>query len=561
MLDSSRNNQQVIEGFWKAYSDATGLRIDPGTPVNDTDELRQPFAVTPAGAKELAKAAHELADQLKDQHEILKSQQAEMAARAALIGSQRHRLTLAEQIEEILSDAISATGLDSAVVYMLDELTEQLTSRFVFGLSPMKRLGATRPLRGARIDLETMVQGVVAIDDLNAGSTDFYRAPESAASGICVCLGDLEMPIGTIWLFGQTTNQFNNMQTAAARLAATNISNLLAMAANEKPRNGTSLSIAVAAEALSDSVSMSDDCMVDEMPVATEKQIRELDSVRIGEYSDHVASTPQTAKPSTKSRWASELSNWQHETLPLGQRLAPSWSVDGMIESPLSIAQSWHHWDVLPDGVMTMAMCQQPATSSQSTVSLSSTLDATIARAALQAHSAYRHSPGDAVMRVLDTLLQVRDGAIDETGQPNLSLFYAQVDPDTGETSLASVGPWSTLVVSKYGFRPVGMSHSGEVRPSEFMGHQTTEVRTTTLQRGEVLLVTGRDWMETRPDDSMPQELRTQSAQNCIGATIQKALCEGERSPLSAIRRLLASSPLTGERTAIALQYEASDRN
>ncbi|WP_404309345.1 sporulation stage II, protein E [Neorhodopirellula lusitana] len=571
---SARANDQVVEGFWQAYSDATGIRIDAGsssklaaassqldtaTPetTSDTDRTT-PVALSEAAAQELGKAAQELADQLKSQQELVRSQQVELAARAAVLGSHRSRLALGDQIDQVLSDAVSATGTSSAAIYMLDELTEQLSTRFVYGLSPVQRLGTSRPLRGARIDLESMIQGVVAVDDLNAGSRDLYRAPEMADSGICVCLGDVDLPIGTLWLFGDEAQEFTNMQTASARLAAALVSNLLETAGVAGGSGTTHLSVA------GPDADIEVDTATEEIPGETFAQIRELDEVRMGEFSDNVAVSPQ-ANPSpattsaTTNRWSSELSNWQHDTLPLGQQLAPEWSVDGMIESPLSIAQSWHHWDVLPDGVMTMAMCQQPAgditESQESIINLTSTLDATVARAALQAHTAYRHSPGDAVMRILDTLLQVRDGAIDDTGQPNMSLFYAHVDPDTGHACIASVGDWSTLVVSKYGFRPVGMSRAGDVRPNEFMGRQTAAIRETMLQPGEVLLVTGREWMGTRPDTSMSRDSRNQSAQNRIGAAIQQALREGERSPLSAIRRLLASSALTCERTAMSLHY------
>jgi hypothetical protein len=219
----------------------------------------------------------------------------------------------------------------------------------------------------------------------------------------------------------------------------------------------------------------------------------------------------------------------------------------------LAIARSWHHWDVLPDGVMSMAICQNEG-GNQPLIDMTGILDATIARSALQAHASYRHRPGDAVMRVLDTLLQIRDGSIDDEGQPKLSLYYAHVDPETGHAEMASVGNWSTLVISKYGFRPVGMGKVGAVQADAFMGRQTAEIRDTMLLPGEVLLVTGRDWMGTKPDPSLSESQRTQSAQNLIGTAVQKSLRESERSPLSAVRRQLASSPLTGERTAIALQ-------
>lgn len=579
--EESHESEKVVESFWKAYSDATGLRIDPGTPAVSTDSADK-FEVTASGAQGLANAANQLADQLQRQQQLLTSQQAELAARAAVIVSSHSRHDLANQIERALSDATLATGTDAAAVYMLDDETEQLTTRFVFGMSPVQRLATSRPLRGARADLEAMVQGIVAIDDLQLGSMDLYRCPEKVASGICVCLGDVELPVGTMWLFGHSIKSFDDLNTASARLAGNSVVQAITAAGNPSVRSTNPLSVAVpcdlenvdleelelegielenveienveivpvSAQNETANESLDPSPMV---PVESERHLAEFDEVRIGEFSGNVAPSPRAIATPTLSQWTQQVSQWQHETLPMGEKLAPDWSVDGMIESPLAIARSWHHWDVLPDGLMSMALCQNEG-GQEANVDMTGVLDSTIARAALQSHASYRHRPGDAVMRVLDTLLQIRDGAIDEDGQPKLSLFYAHVDPETGHAEMASVGDWSTLVVSRYGFRPVGMGNAGAIQEDAFLGRQTAAIQDTMLLPGEVLLVTGRDWMGTKPDDSMSPSQRAQSAQNRIGSAIQKALRETERSPLSAVRRLLASSPLTGERTAIALQ-------
>lgn len=569
--DRSKQSETVVEGFWRAYTDATGLRIDPAATSSKakSDENQSSsgeFQYSPGGALGLAEAATKLADHLQLQERMLKSDQAELAARAAVIATDASRTDLSQRVDRIFSDATLATGTDAVAVYLLDELTERLTTRFLFGLSPVNRLGSSRPLRGARTDLEAMVQGVVAVDDLRAGSMDLYRSPEPVASGICVCLGDIELPIGTMWLYGHQTNRFTDASTAAARLAGSHVCQMLAMAGNSQPLATTRLSIAVGAD-----WDAADDIATDtriesvvesvtDLPDENSPHIGEFDRVRIGAFSGNVAASPKPHRQPTIADWTRQVSDWQHQTLPLGERLAPDWSIDGMIESPLSIARSWHHWDVLPDGMMSMAMCQNDGTN-ESAIDITGVLDATIARAALHSHAAYRHTPGDAIMRVLDTLLQVRDDAIDEDGQPRLSLFYAHVDPETGHADIASVGHWSTLVVSKYGFRPVGMGTSHGVQSDAFMGRQAAEVRDTILQPGEVLLVTGRDWMGAKTDHATPQNQRAQSAQNRIGVAVQKSLRDSQRSPLTAIRRMLAESPLVGERTAMALQRDIQRRS
>jgi len=547
VMEDSCEHAQVVESFWRAYSDATGLRIDPGTPIDRVDELREPYAVTPAHAQGLAQAAALLTDQLQRQQHLLTSQQAELAARAAVIASQSSRGQCVDQVARVLADATLATGTHAAAVYMLDEPTELLTTRFVFGLSPLKRLGTSRKLRGSRGDLEAMIQGVVAVDNLRAGGMDLYRSPEPFASGMCLCLGDIELPIGTMWLFGKEVTDFQDWHTASARLAASHVTQTIIAAGGGEPMASTRLSLAMPGES-------------DLEPMAEEnRQVFEYDDVRIG----GAATDPHLGRPNlrhpTLADWMNQLSDWQHETLPLGERLAPQWSIDAMIESPNMVAQSWHHWDVLPDGVLSMSICQHDRGDVRP-MNVTSTLDATIARAALQAHACYRHTPGDAVMRVLATMLQVRDGAFDDNGEPSVSLLYAHADPETGHCEIASVGDWSTLVVSKYGFRPVGMGSSNRPRPDEFMGRQSVEIRDTVLQPGEVLLVTGHDWMGMKENDSLPDDARKPSAQNRIGTAVQKSLRESSRSPLAAVRRMLADAPLTAERTAMALHFDQADQ-
>ncbi len=265
--------------------------------------------------------------------------------------------------------------------------------------------------------------------------------------------------------------------------------------------------------------------------------------------------------------WAAQIADWQCDTLPLGTRLAPGWSVDAMVESPLAVAQSWHHWDVLPDGILALAMCQfghgwNPEGN------LVDTLDATVARAALQSHIGYRHTPQDAMTRILHTLLQVRDAAIDTSGRPNLSLLYAHVDPESGHAVISSIGQWSSLIASKYGYRPLslgrtaGSANDGFPREMPIMNHETT------LLEGEALLLTGANWMGMGADINQRSRVgrassrsdsgqhNHESVQHQVGAVLKQTMSEGERSPLSALRRFTASLPLTQERSAVALVHE-----
>ncbi|TWU15683.1 hypothetical protein Poly21_28800 [Allorhodopirellula heiligendammensis] len=472
--------------------------------------------------------------------------QTELAAQAAGILRDSIAKQGSEQINQILADAVLATGSVSAVIYMLDEATEVLTTRFVFGMPARDRLGAARPLRGARGDLEAMVQGSHTIEGLAASSVSQTSAPESFTSAHCICLGGTDLPIGTMWFFSNEPATYDDQTKAAARLAAANVCQLLV--------SFNHTDAPVPEQRLDDAV---------ETDFDVEQFVEAMEPL------PPCAPAIGGGVPFETKDWSHQIADWQFDTLPVGSRLAPGWAIDGMVESPLSVAQSWHHWDVLPDGVLALSMCQfghdwNPAGN------LVDTLDATVARAALQAHMGYRHTPQDALVRILHSMLQVRDGAIDESGCPNLSLLYAHVDPETGHAVISSIGQWSSLIVSKQGYRPLGLGRtSGSVSegfPAELpiMNHETT------LLAGEALLVTGAEWMGMGEAGRGPESSRAvlprsdarhhdrESTQHQVGAALKQALSEGERSPLAALRRFTASLPLTQERSAVALLREST---
>ncbi len=470
--------------------------------------------------------------------------QTELAAQSAFIASDAIAKQGLDQINRILSDIVLATSSDAAAVYMLDDETERLTTRFALGAITRIGLGLSRPLRGARGDLEAMVQGIFTTDDLPSSSLGDSAVPEPFPSAICICLGGIELPVGTLWLFSKGIHTFNNQSEAAARLAAENICHVLVSLKRTR--------FPVQEQTFDNEIDFDADRFVAAM------EPMPLSGVRVTEEI-----------PAEDNHWANQVANWQFETLPLGSRLADGWSVDGMIESLTPVAQSWHHWDVLPDGVLTIAMCHF-GNECRPEDNLVGTLDATVVRAALQSHIGYRHTPHGVVTRIMHTLLQVRDGAIDESGSPNLSLLYAHIDPETGRAVISSIGRWSSLIVSKYGYRPLSLGRTTGSASDTFLGELSIANHETTLLEGEALLLSGANWMgmgagtvapsQSRYDSShnVPGSNPAESAQHQIGAALKRAMSEGERSPLSALRRHCASLLLTQERSAVALLHESN---
>ena len=386
-----------IDGFWDAYREATGWRIDSRQldrgdaeilPAATSDlmageSLEESPVVGRSDALRLAQSAAQLARELEEARSALRRQEAELASRAAVVADDTARDRLADRLEKLLADATAACVCDAAAVYILDDDTTRLSTRSVFGLNPQRLESSPRPLRGSRGDLEALVRGVVAIDELSESDGLGWHSPEPFPSGICAALVQDGLPIGTLWLFANRRTEFNSAQTAAARVAAAGIASELARAAS-----------------------------VPELPSVSRTALR-------------------------------DVSEYQYQSLPTGSRIASDWFVDGMLETPASWACGWHCWDVLPDGSLMMAIADAADRS------MAGALTATSARAALTAHVGYRHTPAQLMQRVNDTLWQ------SSTAQQLISLLYLRIDPESGEGEVAAAGNIVAMIGGRYGFRPL----------------------------------------------------------------------------------------------------------
>ena len=436
---SETNSQpSPLDSFWDAYTEVTGWRVDPSetkardlktrettgrvanspggppaanNPTADQRSERQaagpaPMALLPAFASDsmmtaddideipavsqscasrLATAATRLADQLLASQEAFRHQEIELAARAAVVAGTDRLANVADAVEQSLSDACLATNCQAAAIYMLDDDTRLLNTRSVFGLPHERLAEPPRELKDCRGDLEALIQGVVLIDHVDNGTVDTWRSPESFDAAICVCLTHNELPIGTIWLFADSPREFGNADAAVARLLAGQVTALLTSETKTAPT-----------------------------PAAAEAKFA-----------------------------IEEIANWQYRLLPSANELAPGWRVDGMIDSPNNWAVGWHSWDILPDGTLILAIAEAHDHS------IAGSMHASVARAALAAHTGYRHTPTQIMQRINDTLWQTN------TGDQLVSLLYARVDPETGEGEVASAGDLSAMIASRYGYRPL----------------------------------------------------------------------------------------------------------
>ena len=192
-----------MRGFWDAYSDVTGWRIDQRVSRCDAMELLPAVntettemglsntvsnTVSKLAAARLAESAAWLAEELQRNREAMRRQEAELASRSApIMTTDCDRARVADRIEKILADAASACRCDAAAIYMLDEETQFLKARAVFGLPTQRLENEPRPLRAAA-DLEAMVEDVVMMEDLKASDLETWNSPEPFAAGICAAI-------------------------------------------------------------------------------------------------------------------------------------------------------------------------------------------------------------------------------------------------------------------------------------------------------------------------------------------------------------------------------------
>lgn len=501
------------EQFWQAFSNATGWRLDEQQPRKRPRAAKlKPVAIAtqqaaalpvssaqsasinappsprsgahPAAdsrdhdsnatlridrqtAESLAQQAASLTHEIDRLQHVVREQEVELAAHAVRTIAPSKVHSTSENVRDLLGDTLAAGSFDAAALYMLDDETQYLHTRAVFGL-PSDRLGAqSRELRGCRADLEAMVQEVVLIDNLHDAAGHTWNAPEQFASAVCVAIKKNDLPIGTLWLFGQQARSLGSREATIGKLAARQIALELATASHHR--------------------------------------------------------TQQTLKGSADA--TRDIAEWQYTGLPAGSHLAPGWKVDGMIESTNDWATGWHHWDVLPDGTLMLAMAQSLQASATGAMVAAS------AKSAMIAHLGYRHTPSEILQRINDTLWQ------SSSAEQVVSMIYLRVSPETGEGQVALAGDINSLIVGPYGYRPlVGQSscplgQSIDVDCVESTFH---------LGNNECLLT----FSDGLPSDGISQET--------VGCALRAALLAKD-NPLASLRRKIASFPLRNERGLMSL--------
>ncbi len=404
-----------MSAFWSAFSEATGWRLDrrsrgigppkllpirePAIDIDDPPKNRS--SLTKPQATHLATTAAKLIVRLRESEQTLRRQEAELVATATPLAAPEQQANFADRLNTILQQAADGANCVAAAFYMLDDDTTALKMRAQVGLTDSLLAADPRPLRGSLADLEAMVSDVVTIEDC-AAADEIYNSPLPMAAAICAVVSDGDVPIGTLWIFNDTPLSFDAAATSVAQLAAG----------------------ALASE------------------IACERFQR----------------TGQDEQANNRSLRA--VSQWQQRQLPPAMPLAKGFFADGLTYTDQAIASTWHTWDILPNGMLALAVAQAHSDTADAT------MIAATARAAFQAHCGYRLSPKQILQRVSDTLWQTN------TGDQLVSLLYANIDPESGEGLLANAGSTLAMVFSPYGYRALTKASQPlcsfpDYRPSE----------------------------------------------------------------------------------------------
>lgn len=481
-INSISDRQSGLETFWQSFSDATGWRINQKAfkqgevgilpAVNlQTSEMASDIAVSKMAATRLAESAGQLVRELEANRERMRLQEIELAARAPVLGSETERKRLSDQLDSLLERAVVGTGCKAAAIYLLDDETQKLHCRLSYGLPDDRIDQPPRALRGSRGDLQAMVDRVVAISDLTAEDRATWSSPEDAYAA-AIC--------------------------ASIESDEVPIGTLWIFSEKQKD-----FSIA-------------------------ETTIAEMSAAEIGDRLQKASSEKQLVNE-LRHEPAQDLAQWQYEALPVGSLVASGWRVDGLLESPKTWASGWHLWDILPDGTLMIVLAEAVDDS------VKGALTATLARAAVTAHTGYRHKPTDLLQRVSDTLWQ------SSTAEQLLSLMYARIDPFSGEGEIALAGSLKAVIANRYGYRSICSKVSDPLNTSIEVGCVTGEFH---LQQGETFLAFSEGFADSFSDSVS------------VSQSLQEAMAAKETNPLARMRRQIAKQDLVRERGAVTLLRE-----
>ncbi len=482
------------DSFWQAFCEATGWAVTeksssrrgPKTSVTLQDMVSDGLLsggmsddlpiIGREAATRLAESAQRVMRDLRSAEAVIRRQEAELAAKSAPPMSRRAATDLSKALTKILRNGCAAARCAAAGFYTLDDDTAHLKLRARFGIPQARLQDPARPLRGAMADLEALVSNLCVMERLQGNPQ--WSSPEPWESAMCAVVMVDGLPIGTLWMWRSRAGRYGKAARAGIAMTAERISLELQHALAKR-------------------------------------------------------SSRQAARFKQQRNCAA---NWQQQTLAQDDPLSREWRASGWLEAPGKVVNSWHTWDILPDGMIAFAVGRGIGR-----LPLSNAFTAAALRGAWQAHLGYRHGPAQVLNRVADTLWQT-------SSEPaEAALLYAKIDPDTGEGDVAWAGDFPVLIASRFGYRAVCESCPNLCSQPDLQP-RSQHLR---LQPGECLVVATPGLLRL-PTIEHPGRLTQQE----IAGIVRDHLQQKPSEILSAVRRQIATTKrVREERGLVLLQH------
>lgn len=407
--------------------------------ILDGDDLIEVPSVSMQRAQQLLNSIERLVERLERAEETVRRQEAELATAIGISSNSDRQRETADRLESILDSVCRSVGAVAGAVYLLNDETTSLKMRSCIGLPPSRLTEPPRELAGSLADLEALLGNAVLLSDI--AMMPEWPSPEDFASALVVPIGSSTMPHGTMWFWSDKSRSYSATEIEVANLAAGRV-------------------------------------------------MSEIEQSVLGE---------EVQQSRVVQKQIDTASITQASMLPDCQILHEDYDINGWTFQNGTIGGAFHHWDLTPQEMMTIAVGN--ATQFGPEGALVSTSIQSITRTLWTNGSNPHH-----IMRMLnDTLWSMNDA--DWTA----SLALMQLNPSTGYGSICTAGNVHAFIVSSRGFRPLGTPRTRIAMQPDTLFASNRFI----LQPGEILVAFTEDVVLKKPNTESFKPRSTKGFPTC----------------------------------------------
>jgi len=296
----------------------------------------------PTPARKLAAAIGDMLSELLETRHALWQREAELAAQVPFSPHGEEAAQLAARLEGVLRAGAEAAGCEAAALYLLDDRTEYLKLRSLWGLPFDRLLAPPRALHGAVADLEAMLGHAVVLEDTNESLS--WQPPEDFAAAVCLPVSSPTSLFGTVWFFSNRSRDFSSRET-----------NMLEVAAGR-------------------------------LAIELEREMLLAHAMETAAWRPHLEAAQRL----------------QRSQLPGVPPLIDDWQLAGWAHQAHRVGGAFYDWFCLPDGRIGFALGRAASCSKDG--GWDASLTAANVRTALRTHGQYQNSPHDVLRQANITL-------------------------------------------------------------------------------------------------------------------------------------------------------------